>query len=84
MFHRAPGSIGQSATPSKVLRGMRGPGHMGNSMITVKNLSVVRVDEEKNLLLVEGGVPGSRGTTLLIRRSKGARSTGGDQGGADA
>jgi len=71
MFHRAPGSIGQSAYPSKVLRGMRGPGRMGAKRITVKNLSVVRVDAERNLLLVRGAVPGSKGTTLTIRRAKG-------------
>jgi large subunit ribosomal protein L3 len=72
MFHRAPGSIGQSATPSKVLRGMRGPGQMGNRNTTVKNVRVIRVDSEKSLLLVRGAVPGSRGSTLLIRRSKSA------------
>jgi len=70
MFHRAPGSIGQSASPSKVMKGMRGPGQMGNKRITCKNLKVVRIDEEKNLLLVRGSVPGSRGTALMIRRSK--------------
>jgi len=71
MHHRGPGSIGQSATPSKVLRGMKAPGHMGSCRVTVKNLAIVRVDAEKNLLLVRGAVPGGRGTTLLIRRSKG-------------
>jgi large subunit ribosomal protein L3 len=71
MHHRAPGSIGQSATPSKVLRGMKAPGHMGSRRVTVKNLAIIRVDAEKNLLLVRGAVPGGRGTTLLIRRSKG-------------
>jgi large subunit ribosomal protein L3 len=70
MFHRAPGSIGQSATPSKVMRGMRGPGRMGNVRVTVKNLKVVRIDTEKNLLLVHGSVPGARGGTVLIRKSK--------------
>lgn len=75
MFHRAPGSIGQSAWPSKVMRGMRGPGHMGNRRITCKNLTIMRIDEEKNLLLVRGSVPGSRGTTLMIRRSKSGAAT---------
>jgi large subunit ribosomal protein L3 len=75
MFHRAPGSIGQSATPSKVLRGMGNPGHMGTDRVAVKNLKVVRVDAEKNLLLVRGAVPGSRGTTLLVQRSKNATVT---------
>jgi len=76
MFHRSPGSIGQSATPSKVMKGMRGPGQMGNKRITCKNLKVVRIDEEKNLLLVRGSVPGSRGTALMIRRSKSAAAVG--------
>ena len=58
MFHRAPGSIGASAFPSRVFPGMRGPGHMGDARRTVKNLKVVRVDVERNLLLVRGGVPG--------------------------
>lgn len=72
MFHRAPGSIGQSAFPSKVFKGMRAPGQMGNARITVKNLKVVRIDAEKNLLMVRGSVPGARGSRLLIRRSPGA------------
>lgn len=75
MFHRAPGSIGQSAFPSKVLRGMKGPGQMGNRRVTLKNARVVRVDAEKNLLLVRGSVPGSRGSTVLIRMCKGAPAT---------
>ncbi|MCH7780625.1 MAG: 50S ribosomal protein L3, partial [Acidobacteria bacterium] len=50
MFHRSPGSIGQSASPSKVMKGMRGPGQMGNKRITCKNVKIVRIDEEKNLL----------------------------------
>jgi len=70
MHHRAPGSIGQSATPSKVFRGMRGPGHMGHARVTAKNLTVVRIDAERNLLLVRGSVPGARGGTVLIRKSK--------------
>ena len=72
MFHRAPGSIGQSAWPSKVFKGIRLPGQMGNKRITAKGLRVVRVDEEKNLLLVKGSVPGARGSRLMIRRSLGA------------
>lgn len=71
MFHRAPGSIGQSASPSRVLRGMRAPGHQGDARITVKNLTVVRIDGERNLMLVRGAVPGSRGSLLWIRRSRG-------------
>jgi large subunit ribosomal protein L3 len=69
MFHRAPGSIGQSAYPSKVLRGMRGPGRMGNEKVTLKNVRVVRVDAEKNLLLVRGSVPGSNGSTVFVYRA---------------
>jgi large subunit ribosomal protein L3 len=69
MHHRAPGSIGQAAFPSKVLRGMRGPGQTGNVRVTAKNLKVVRIDAERNLLLVEGSVPGANGSTLVIRRS---------------
>jgi large subunit ribosomal protein L3 len=71
MFHRAPGSIGMAAFPAKVLKGMRGPGRMGHTRITVKNLNVVRIDQEKNLLLVEGSVPGAKGSTVLICKSRG-------------
>jgi large subunit ribosomal protein L3 len=70
MFHRAPGSIGMAAYPSKVLKGMRGPGRMGGTRITAKNLKVLRVDIEKNLLLVEGSVPGHNGSALIIRCSQ--------------
>jgi large subunit ribosomal protein L3 len=69
MFHRAPGSIGSSAYPSRVFKGMRAAGHMGSDRVTVKNLKVVRVDKERNLLLVRGAVPGAPGATLLLRRS---------------
>ena len=72
MFHRAPGSIGASATPSRVYPGMKGPGQMGSKRITVKGLKVVKIDEERNLLLVKGAVPGARGSRLMIRRSKSA------------
>ncbi|MBD3867767.1 MAG: 50S ribosomal protein L3 [Acidobacteria bacterium] len=70
MHHRAPGSIGQSAWPAKVFRGVKMPGQMGNKRITVKNLKVVRIDNEKNLMLVKGGVPGAPGSTIMIRKSK--------------
>jgi len=76
MFHRAPGSIGQAAYPAKVLRGMKGPGQHGNTRVTAKNLRVVRIDAEKNLMLVEGSVPGHNGSMLLIRRSKGQPAVG--------
>lgn len=72
MFHRAPGSIGASAFPSRVFPGMRAAGHMGDARVTVKNLKVVRVDAERNLLLVRGAVPGPAGARVLIRRSPGA------------
>jgi large subunit ribosomal protein L3 len=70
MFHRAPGSIGQSAFPSRVFPGLRGTGQMGNKRITAKNLQVVRVDEERNLLFVRGAVPGARNSYVQIRRAK--------------
>lgn len=69
MFHRAPGSIGASAYPSRVLKGMRAAGHMGSDRVTVRHLRVVRVDPESNLLLVRGAVPGAAGGYLLIRRA---------------
>jgi large subunit ribosomal protein L3 len=64
---RAPGSIGASATPSRVLKGMRGPGQMGNKRVTQKGLEVVRVDAAENLLLVRGSVPGPRGGIVEVR-----------------
>jgi large subunit ribosomal protein L3 len=70
MFHRAPGSIGASAYPSRVLKGMRAAGHMGQERVTVRNLKVVRVDAEKNLLVVKGAVPGAGGGYLVIRKGK--------------
>ncbi len=68
MFHRAPGSIGQSAYPSRVLKGMKGAGHMGSDRVTVRNLRVVRVDAGNNLLLVRGAVPGAGGSYVVIRK----------------
>jgi len=76
MFHRAPGSIGQSAFPSRVFPGMKGPGQMGNTRITVKNLKIVKIDEERNLLMVRGAVPGAKGSRLMIRRSRSSAATG--------
>ncbi|MBI4463969.1 MAG: 50S ribosomal protein L3 [Acidobacteria bacterium] len=69
MFHRAPGSIGASAYPSRVWRGTRMAGHMGVERVTVRNLEVVRVDAEKNLLVVKGAVPGPNGSYLMIRKA---------------
>ena len=69
MFHRAPGSIGASAFPSRVLKGMRAAGHMGGDRVTVKSLKVVRVDAPNNLLIVRGSVPGAGGSIVVIRKS---------------
>ena len=66
MFHRAPGSIGCSAWPSRVIKGKKLPGHMGNVMVTKKNAMVIDVRPEDNVLLVKGGVPGHRGALLQI------------------
>lgn len=68
-FHRAPGSIGMCATPSRVLKGMRMPGHMGCDRVTVKNLTVVRVDAEQNIVLVKGAVPGGKGALVSITKA---------------
>lgn len=65
---RAPGSIGGGTTPGKVFKGMKMPGHMGNVRVTVKNLEVVRVDTERNLILLKGGVPGAPNGLLIIRK----------------
>ena len=66
-FHRAPGSVGQCATPSRVFKGLKLPGHMGSETVTVKNLEVVKIDSEQNLLIVKGAVPGGKGALLTIR-----------------
>jgi large subunit ribosomal protein L3 len=71
MFHRAPGSIGASAYPSRVLKGMRAGGHMGSDRVTARNLTVVRVDTDKNILVVKGSVPGSGGSYVVIRKGAG-------------
>ncbi len=68
MFHRAPGSIGASAYPSRVIKGTRMAGHMGVERKTVKNLKVVKVNTDENLLLVKGAVPGPNGAYVLIRK----------------
>ena len=70
MFHRAPGSIGASAFPSRVLKGMRGAGHMGQDQVTVRNLQVIRVDGEKNIMLIRGAVPGANDGYIVIRKKK--------------
>ncbi len=70
MFHRAPGSIGSSAFPSRVFAGMRAAGRMGGDRVTVKNLQVVKIDVEKNLIYLRGAVPGARDGYITIRRAK--------------
>jgi len=67
--HRAPGSIGASASPGRVLKGMRMAGHMGDNRVTVRHLTVFEANPERNLLLVRGAVPGARNGLLLIRKS---------------
>jgi large subunit ribosomal protein L3 len=67
--HRAPGSIGSSATPGRVFKGLRMAGHMGNERVTVQNLKVLRVDPERNLLLIEGSVPGPNKGLVMVRRA---------------
>ena len=68
--HRAPGSIGSTTTPGRVLKGMRMAGHMGNKRVTACNLEVFEADPARNLLLVKGAVPGMRNSLLLIRKSR--------------
>jgi large subunit ribosomal protein L3 len=70
MFHRAPGSIGSSAYPSRVFAGMRMAGRMGGERVTTKNLQIVKVDAERNLIYVRGAVPGPRSGYVAIRRAK--------------
>ena len=73
MFHRAPGSIGASSFPSRVIRGMRMHGHMGTDRVTTRNLKVLRVDAENNLIVVRGAVPGANGGYVLIRKAVAAK-----------
>ncbi len=69
MFHRAPGSIGASSFPSRVVKGMRAAGRMGGKRITIHNLKVLRVDPDNHLLIVEGGVPGAPTDYLIVRKA---------------
>jgi large subunit ribosomal protein L3 len=73
MFHRAPGSIGASSFPSRVIPGMRMHGHMGMDRVTTRNLKVLRVDAENNLIVVRGAVPGANGGYVLIRKAVAAK-----------
>ncbi len=66
-YHRGPGSMGACSTPSKVMKGKKLPGHMGVDRVTVQNLNVVKVDSERNLLLVKGAVPGARGSIVTVK-----------------
>jgi large subunit ribosomal protein L3 len=70
MFHRAPGSIGASAFPSRVIKGTRMAGHMGVERNTIKNLRIMKVNAEENILLVKGSVPGPNGAYVLIRKKQ--------------
>lgn len=67
LSHRAPGSIGQNQTPGRVFKGKKMAGHLGDERVTVQNLEIVRVDAERNLLLVKGAVPGATGGNLIIK-----------------
>jgi large subunit ribosomal protein L3 len=73
LSHRAPGSIGQCQTPGRVVKGRRMSGHMGNVRRTTQNIEVVRVDTDRNLLLVKGSVPGARGGDVIVRPAVKAR-----------
>ena len=69
MFHRAPGSIGASSYPSRVVKGMKAAGRMGGERVTTRNLRVARVDAENNLLMVRGAIPGAAGGYVIVRKA---------------
>src|SRR5262249_41967864 len=73
MFHRAPGSIGASSFPSRVVKGMRAGGRMGGDRVTVRNLKVVQIDGDNNLLIIHGAVPGAPGTYVVVRKAVAAK-----------
>jgi large subunit ribosomal protein L3 len=73
MFHRAPGSIGASSFPSRVIKGMRAAGRMGADRVTVRNLKVLRVDPDNHLLVVEGGIPGAPTGYVIVRKAVAAK-----------
>jgi large subunit ribosomal protein L3 len=73
MFHRAPGSIGASSFPSRVVKGMRAAGRMGGGRVTTRNLKVVSVDADQHLLVVRGAVPGAPGGVVIVRRAVAAK-----------
>jgi len=68
-FHRSPGSIGMAATPSRVIKGKKMPGHYGDARNTILNLEVVKVDADQNIILVKGAVPGPKGSLVLIKKT---------------
>lgn len=69
MYHRRPGSMGSTSTPGRVFKGKKLPGHMGVQTITIQNLDVVRIDMDKNVMLIKGSVPGVKGAILKIKTS---------------
>jgi large subunit ribosomal protein L3 len=73
MFHRAPGSIGASSYPSRVVKGMRAAGRMGGDRVTVRNLKIVSVDAENNLLVIRGAIPGAPGGYVVVRKAIAAK-----------
>jgi large subunit ribosomal protein L3 len=73
MFHRAPGSIGASSFPSRVVKGMRAAGRMGGGRVTVRNLKVLRVDSDNHLIVVEGAIPGSPTSYVIVRKAAAAK-----------
>jgi large subunit ribosomal protein L3 len=73
MFHRAPGSIGASSFPSRVVKGMRAAGRMGGERVTTRNVKIVQVDAENNLLLIRGAVPGAPGSYIVVRKAVAAK-----------
>jgi len=70
-FHRRPGSVGQCVKPGRVTKGKKMPGHTGNVRVTVRRLRVLRVDEQRNLLVLQGSTPGAKGSLLQVRRRDG-------------
>jgi large subunit ribosomal protein L3 len=73
MFHRAPGSIGASSFPSRVIKGMRAAGRMGGGRVTIRNLKVLRVDPDNHLLIIEGGIPGAPTAYVIVRKAAAAK-----------
>ena len=69
MYHRRPGSMGATSTPGRVFKGKKLPGHMGSVTSTILNLDVVKVDTDKNVILVKGSIPGAKGAIVKVRKS---------------